>query len=63
METLERVRVREGEKVTLTEGEYRFIREDGKVVGQVRIGEHPTYVRRIEGVRVFRVVRAGDNDE
>lgn len=51
---LERIRVREGERKTLTTGKYLFMRGD-KVVGEVTIGKHPTYVRRIEGVRVFRV--------
>lgn len=56
METLERVRVHKGERKVLGAGEYRFVREDGKVVGRVTVGEHPMYVRRIEGIRVFRVV-------
>lgn len=60
METLERVRVRQGERKVLTEGEYRFINENGKVVGKLSIGRHPAYVRRIEGVRVFRVVRGDE---
>lgn len=55
---LERIRVREGERKTLTTGKYLFMRGD-KVVGEVSIGKHPTIVRRIEGVRVFRVL---DND-
>lgn len=55
MEAMERVRVREGERKMLGTGEYVFIREDGKVVGKLTVGQHPAYVRRIEGVRVFRV--------
>lgn len=52
---MERVRVREGERKMLTTGKYVFMRND-KAVGEVTIGKHPTYVRRIEGVRVFRVI-------
>lgn len=56
MEAMERVRVREGERKVLTTGEYVFMKDD-KIVGKVTIGKHPTYVRRIEGVRVFRIVK------
>lgn len=56
MEVLERVRVREGERKVLTTGEYVFMKDD-KIVGKVTIDKHPTYVRRIEGVRVFRIVK------
>ena len=63
MELMERVRVREGERKVLTEGEYIFVRDDGKTVGSLKIGQHPAYVRRIEGVRVYRIHQPQEDSE
>lgn len=60
METLERIRVQEGRKVRIPAGTTLVFVKNERPFHRYTVGPQDGFVRRIEGVRVFRVVGSAD---
>ena len=63
METLERVRVRQGEKKRIPAGTTLVFVANEKQFHKWTVGPQDAILRRVEGTRVFRVVATEDEHD
>lgn len=63
METLERIRVRQGEKKRIPAGTTLVFVANDKVFHRWTVGPQDAILRRVEGTRVFSVVITEDGED